>query len=47
MRFGQAKEISFVCTYQEVEKEKNPEIQTKVQIASETFRGVRANSVNT
>lgn len=33
MRFGQAKELSFLCAYPEVQKEKNQEIQIEAQIA--------------
>lgn len=33
MRFGQAKELFFLCAYPEVQKEKNQEIQIEVQIA--------------
>lgn len=47
MRFGQAKELSFLCAYSEVQKEKNQEIQIEVQIAVQTSAEDRADSVNT
>lgn len=47
MRFGQAKELSFLCAYPEVQKEKNQEIQIEVQIAVQTSAGDRADLVNT